>query len=76
MKRILFLLMILPHLLFTQTLSLQSILDHHAKAMGGIENWKAFKREYVNGADVVGISAGASTPPWVIEEFISNLEAL
>ncbi|MHC4442591.1 MAG: 4-hydroxy-3-methylbut-2-enyl diphosphate reductase [Planctomycetota bacterium] len=41
-----------------------------------LENWKAFRREYVEGADIVGVSAGASTPPWVIEEFITNLEAL
>jgi len=41
-----------------------------------LENWKSFRRGYINGAKTVGVSAGASTPPWVIEEFIENLESL
>ncbi|UCD27359.1 MAG: 4-hydroxy-3-methylbut-2-enyl diphosphate reductase [Planctomycetota bacterium] len=41
-----------------------------------LENWGSFSREYVNGHKTAGITAGASTPPWVIDEFIKNLEAL
>lgn len=41
-----------------------------------LENWDAFRHEYIQGKTVAGVSAGASTPNWVIEQFIHELEAL
>lgn len=41
-----------------------------------IETWEQLKPEMVQGKHVAGVTAGASTPDWVINEFVSNLEAL
>ena len=39
-----------------------------------LQGWKEFKTEYIEGKNVAGVTAGASTPDWVIKEFIDNLE--
>jgi (E)-4-hydroxy-3-methyl-but-2-enyl pyrophosphate reductase len=39
-----------------------------------LEDWSAFRAEYVRGCRVAGVTAGASTPDWVINEFVENLE--
>lgn len=41
-----------------------------------IENWDSFDLAYVGEHETAGVTAGASTPPWVIEEFIENLQSL
>ena len=41
-----------------------------------IETWAQFKPEMVEGKQVAGVTAGASTPQEVIEEFAQNLESL
>lgn len=41
-----------------------------------IETWEQLRPEMVLGKRVAGVTAGASTPDWVINEFVSNLEAL
>jgi len=41
-----------------------------------IETWEQFKPSTVAGKKVAGVTAGASTPEWVIAEFVRNLEAL
>lgn len=38
-----------------------------------LESWRQFKDSYIQGKKVAGITAGASTPDWIIEEFVSNL---
>jgi len=40
-----------------------------------LENWQSFKSSFINGHKTAGVAAGASTPPWLIEEFIQNLQA-
>ena len=35
-----------------------------------------FKPDYVRGKKIAGVTAGASTPDWVIEEFVTNLKNL
>jgi len=41
-----------------------------------IETWEQFKPSMAAGKKVAGVTAGASTPEWVIAEFVGNLEAL
>ncbi len=41
-----------------------------------IETWEQFDPSMVEGKQVAGVSAGASTPEDVIEEFVRNLQAL
>jgi len=38
-----------------------------------LEGWQDFAAEMVAGKTVAGVTAGASTPKWVIEEFVGNL---
>ncbi len=41
-----------------------------------IETWEQFDASMIEGKQVAGVTAGASTPEWVINEFVRNLEAL
>jgi 4-hydroxy-3-methylbut-2-enyl diphosphate reductase len=41
-----------------------------------LETWDQFEPTMVDGKQVAGVTAGASTPEWVIAEFVRNLEAL
>jgi len=39
-----------------------------------LQDWQEFKPQYVVGKDTAGITAGASTPGWIIQEFAENLQ--
>ncbi|MCF7957804.1 MAG: 4-hydroxy-3-methylbut-2-enyl diphosphate reductase [Phycisphaerae bacterium] len=39
-----------------------------------LQSWQEFKTDFVTGKHTIGITAGASTPDWVIREFVDNLE--
>jgi 4-hydroxy-3-methylbut-2-enyl diphosphate reductase len=41
-----------------------------------LQNWKEFDRRMVFGKKVAGVTAGASTPEWVIDEFVENLRTV
>ena len=41
-----------------------------------LETWTEFDASMVAGAEVAGVTAGASTPEWIIQEFVRGLEAL
>ncbi len=41
-----------------------------------LEAWEKFEPRMVEGKETAGITAGASTPEDVINEFVRNLEAL
>jgi len=41
-----------------------------------LQNWQEFKGSYVCEGQTVGITAGASTPDWLIKEFVENLQKL
>jgi len=40
-----------------------------------LQNWNEFDKSILFGKKVAGVTAGASTPEWVITEFVKNLEA-
>ncbi len=41
-----------------------------------LQDWQEFKPEYVVGKSIAGVTAGASTPDWIIKEFVRNLQKL
>ena len=40
-----------------------------------LENWNGLDKALLSGKDIGGVTAGASTPDWVIDEFVKNLAA-
>jgi len=40
-----------------------------------LQNWKELDIKKVFGKNIAGVTAGASTPDWIIAEFVENLEA-
>jgi len=41
-----------------------------------LETWEQFRPEMIAGKRVAGVTAGTSTPEWVIREFVQRLEAV
>ena len=41
-----------------------------------LQNWNELDKNVVCGKNIAGVTAGASTPEWIIAEFVKNLEAL
>jgi (E)-4-hydroxy-3-methyl-but-2-enyl pyrophosphate reductase len=41
-----------------------------------LQDWQEFKPEYIVGKSIAGVTAGASTPDWIIKEFVRNLQKL
>ena len=41
-----------------------------------LDRWQEFKPEYAKGKKLAGVTAGASTPDWIIQEFVDNLSRL
>jgi 4-hydroxy-3-methylbut-2-enyl diphosphate reductase len=41
-----------------------------------LQNWKEFDKSMILGKKLAGVTAGASTPEWVIDEFVKNLRAI
>ncbi|MHC4745564.1 MAG: bifunctional 4-hydroxy-3-methylbut-2-enyl diphosphate reductase/30S ribosomal protein S1, partial [Planctomycetota bacterium] len=40
-----------------------------------LQNWAELDTKVLLSKEVAGVTAGASTPDWIIEEFVSNLKA-
>jgi 4-hydroxy-3-methylbut-2-enyl diphosphate reductase len=40
-----------------------------------LQNWNEFDKNKLFGKNVAGVTAGASTPEWIIDEFVKNLQA-
>ena len=41
-----------------------------------LQNWNELDKSTLSGKNVAGVTAGASTPEWIIAEFVENLAAL
>jgi 4-hydroxy-3-methylbut-2-enyl diphosphate reductase len=41
-----------------------------------LQNWDEFDKKQVFGCQTAGVTAGASTPQWIIDDFVKNLEAV
>ena len=40
-----------------------------------LQNWNGLDKKALFGKNIAGVTAGASTPEWIIAEFVKNLEA-
>ena len=40
-----------------------------------LQNWDELDKKMLFGKDIAGVTAGASTPNWVIDEFVKHLQA-
>jgi len=40
-----------------------------------LQNWNGLDKQTLFGKNIAGVTAGASTPEWIIAEFVENLEA-
>lgn len=41
-----------------------------------LQNWNELDKNILSGNNIAGITAGASTPEWIIDEFVNKLKAL
>jgi len=41
-----------------------------------LQNWDELDKSVLSGRNTAGVTAGASTPDWIIDEVAKNLEAL
>ncbi len=41
-----------------------------------LQNWDEFDKKLVFGCQTAGVTAGASTPQWIIDDFVEHLEAV
>ncbi|MHC4455758.1 MAG: 4-hydroxy-3-methylbut-2-enyl diphosphate reductase [Planctomycetota bacterium] len=57
------------------TRKLAELCKKYNKQTFHLQNWKEFDKRYVFGKNIAGVTAGASTPEWIIAEFIENLKA-
>ncbi len=56
------------------TRRLADLCKKHNKATFHLQNWEELDKRILFGKTVAGVTAGASTPNWVIEEFVEHLE--
>jgi len=57
------------------TRRLAELCKNHNKATFHLQNWDELDINALFGRSIAGVTAGASTPNWVIDEFVSRLEA-
>lgn len=60
----------------SNTKQLHSICKNHCINSYLIENEKELKREWFDGKELCGISAGASTPDWIVQNVIDEIEKI
>lgn len=58
------------------TQELARLCREHGRETYHLETWEQFRPEMVRGKQTAGVTAGASTPEWVINEFVEKLRAL
>ncbi len=57
------------------TRRLAELCKKHNSETFHLQNWKELDNIKLFGKNVAGVTAGASTPDWIIDEFVKNLEA-
>ncbi len=55
------------------TIKLAELCKKYNKKTFHLQNWKELDKTILFGNNVAGITAGASTPQWVIDDFVENL---
>jgi len=57
------------------TRRLAELCKKHNSATFHLQNWDELDKNVLFGRNVAGVTAGASTPNWVIDEFVNHLDA-
>ena len=57
------------------TCQLAELCKKYNKQTFHLQNWKELDKNILYGMNIAGVTAGASTPDWIIAEFVKNLEA-
>ena len=57
------------------TCQLAELCKKHNSQTFHLQNWKELDKNILSGKNIAGVTAGASTPDWIIAEFVKNLEA-
>ncbi len=58
------------------TRQIASLCEQQGVTTWHLENWDQFRPEMVAGKTVAGVAAGTSTPEWIIQDFVSRLQAI
>ena len=58
------------------TRKLAELCKRHNPRTLHLQNWRELDKKVLYGRNIAGVTAGASTPDWVISEFVQNLKAL
>jgi 4-hydroxy-3-methylbut-2-enyl diphosphate reductase len=56
------------------TRRLADLCKKENKATFHLQNWNGLDKKLLSGKNIAGVTAGASTPEWIIAEFVENLE--
>ncbi|MBN1806159.1 MAG: 4-hydroxy-3-methylbut-2-enyl diphosphate reductase [Sedimentisphaerales bacterium] len=56
------------------TRQLAELCKKYNKQTFHLQNWKELDKKVLFGKNVAGVTAGASTPDWIIKEFVKKLE--
>ncbi|MCL5279610.1 MAG: 4-hydroxy-3-methylbut-2-enyl diphosphate reductase [Planctomycetes bacterium] len=57
------------------TRRLAELCKNHNRETFHLQNWEELDKNILIGKKIAGVTAGASTPNWVIDEFVKHLEA-
>jgi 4-hydroxy-3-methylbut-2-enyl diphosphate reductase len=57
------------------TRRLAELCKNHNHATFHLQNWDELDKTILTGRRIAGVTAGASTPNWVIDDFVKHLEA-
>lgn len=57
------------------TRRLAELCKKHNNRTFHLQNWDELDKNMIFGKDIAGVTAGASTPNWVIDEFVKHLQA-
>ena len=57
------------------TRRLAELCKNHNRETFHLQNWDELDKTILIGKGIAGVTAGASTPSWVIDEFVKHLEA-
>jgi 4-hydroxy-3-methylbut-2-enyl diphosphate reductase len=56
------------------TRKLAELCKKHNRSTFHLQNWNDLDKSVIRGKNIAGVTAGASTPEWIIKEFVDNLE--
>ena len=65
---------VLGGLASANTRMLAELCRRHNKQTFHLQNWNEFDKSILSGKRIAGVTAGASTPEWIIDEFVEKLK--